>query len=75
MADLARFETEHFFGAYAFTVPHVLSCSDCETVTVGELLELAGSGPEELADLALHYTEPRGHPELRADPQAGRSPA
>lgn len=63
--DIAKFETEHFFTPYEFTVPHLLSCSDCETVSVAELLQLGGLGLEDLGALRLHYTEALGHPELR----------
>ena len=63
--DIAPFETEHFFAEYEFTTPHPLSLSDCESVSIGELLELGGSSLEEFGGLRLGYTEPLGHPELR----------
>ena len=63
--DIARFETEHFYAPYEFSVPHMLSSSDCETVSVAELLELAGLSLETFGELRLHYTEPLGHPDLR----------
>jgi aspartate/methionine/tyrosine aminotransferase len=63
--EIMPFVTERFFAAYEFTAAHTLSASDCETLTVRELLELAGTGPECLLDLTLGYTESQGKPQLR----------
>ena len=63
---IAPFATEQYYARYEFTTPHLLSVSDCETVSVGELLQIAGVPPEELAALTLGYTESQGNPELRA---------
>jgi aspartate/methionine/tyrosine aminotransferase len=63
---IAPFAIEEFFNRYEFTTPHHLCASDCETVTVAELLALAGTPLSDLAGLRLGYTESQGHPELRA---------
>ena len=63
--QIANFATEHFFARYEFTTPHLLGSSDCESVTVAELLALAGVTWEEFGRLGLGYTESLGHPELR----------
>lgn len=63
--QIANFATEHFFAQYEFTTPHLLGSSDCESVTVAELLALAGVTWEEFGRLGLGYTESLGHPELR----------
>jgi len=60
------FGTELYYAKYEFSTPHLLSVSDCETLTVAELLALANIGLDELAALALGYTESSGHPELRS---------
>lgn len=60
------FHLERFFAAHEFTTPHLLAVSDCETRTVGELLDLEGGARERFEALALGYTESAGHPELRA---------
>ena len=60
------FATEAYFSRYEFTTPHLLCASDCETLTVGELLRLAGAEPAELLDLRLGYSESQGHPALRS---------
>jgi aspartate/methionine/tyrosine aminotransferase len=62
---IAPFATEHFFARYEFTTPYQLCNSDCETMTVDELLALAGIPLAELGNLALGYTESQGNPELR----------
>lgn len=63
--NLPPFETELYYAQYEFTSPHLLSASDCQTMTVGELLALAKMSPERLLELSLGYTESQGHPELR----------
>ena len=60
------FGTELYYAKYEFSTPHLLSVSDCETVTVAELLAMANIGLNELANLTLGYTESPGHPELRS---------
>ena len=62
---IKNFGTEHFFAEYEFNTPYQLCCSDCETVSVGELLEMAGMSMEEFASLRLNYTESLGNPKLR----------
>ena len=59
------FETEHFYAQYEFTTPYQLCNSDCETVTVAELLALAEIPMAEFGHLSLGYTETLGHPDLR----------
>ncbi len=62
---LPTFETEAFYAEHEFTAPHLLSVSDCETLSVRALLELAGRDPAELLNLELGYTESQGSPSLR----------
>ena len=63
---LQEFKLERYFAEHEFSVRHVLSASDCETVSLAELLEMA---PPEAASLwqglRLGYTESQGHPRLR----------
>jgi aspartate/methionine/tyrosine aminotransferase len=58
------FRTERYFAKYEFTEPHILSASDCESVTVDELLELAGADWSTLGELRLSYREGQGDPTL-----------
>lgn len=63
--DIAPFRTEHFFARYEFNTPWQLCNSDCETVSVAELLDLAGVPLERLGRQRLNYAESQGRPELR----------
>ena len=63
-----EFKLERYFALYEFTAKYLLSPSDCESLTMGELL--AKADPESLElwrDLKLGYTESRGHPILREE--------
>ena len=64
---IEAFATEHFFAKYEFTTPYQLCNSDCETVTVAELLAMANMPMEEFGRLSLGYTESSGHPLLRQE--------
>lgn len=59
------FQTEHFFAKYEFNTPYQLCNSDCETITVGELLQIAEVSMDEFQAVSLGYTESQGQPELR----------
>lgn len=62
---ITPFATEHFFAQYEFTTPYQLCNSDCETVTVAELLAMADIPLTALGALALGYSESQGNPQLR----------
>jgi len=62
---LPAFETEHFFAQYEFKAPHMLSASDCESISITDLLKMANKTLDELGNVELHYTESQGKPELR----------
>jgi len=59
------FQTERFFAIHEFTAPYLLCASDCESLTVDELMQLAGASWESLGRLQLSYTETQGAPALR----------
>jgi len=63
---LKPFRLERYFAQYEFTAPHLLCCSDCESLSVGDLLKFEQNAHEELSSLWLGYTESLGSPELRA---------
>ncbi|GAA2905543.1 aminotransferase class I/II-fold pyridoxal phosphate-dependent enzyme [Nonomuraea rubra] len=66
MSRLPDFRLEVYFSRWEFTARHHLTASDAQTMTMGELLALAG--PEDLhawETLTLGYTETYGDPELR----------
>ena len=61
------FLLERFFAAHEFSARHLLCASDCETLSVAELLALEPGAAEALAALRLGYTESPGGPALRAE--------
>lgn len=64
---LKPFRLERYFAEYEFTAPYLLCCSDCESLSVGDLLKLEENAREELSSLWLGYTESLGSPELRTE--------
>lgn len=65
---LNPFKLERYFARHEFTAEYLLSPSDCESLGMGELLQMAS--PESLSlweELRLGYTESPGHPLLRAE--------
>ncbi|MCY4020396.1 MAG: aminotransferase class I/II-fold pyridoxal phosphate-dependent enzyme [Chloroflexi bacterium] len=63
---LPPFEIEHFFRQHEFSAPHGISSSDCEPLTLPEILDYASpSRRAQFENLWLGYTESQGHPELR----------
>jgi aspartate/methionine/tyrosine aminotransferase len=62
---IAPFETEHFFARYEFNTPHQLCNSDCESISIAELLSLAGDSLQQFGNERLAYTESQGRSELR----------
>lgn len=66
--QIAPFKLERYFAEYEFKVQYLLSPSDCESLSLRELLAMADA--ETLAlwnDLKFSYTESAGHPLLRAE--------
>ena len=63
---LPPFEIERFFRQHEFSAPHGISSSDCEPLTLPEILDYASpSRRAQFENLWLGYTESQGHPELR----------
>lgn len=59
------FKLERYFARYEFSAPYLLSSSDCESLTLSELLSLEPGAADELGRLWLGYTESAGGPALR----------
>ncbi|MBA4383902.1 MAG: aspartate aminotransferase [Anaerolinea sp.] len=68
---IAKFATEHFFAKYEFTTPYQLCNSDCDTLSVDELLKMAGVPLADFGKLSLGYTESLGNLPLRESIAAG----
>ncbi|MFE6054058.1 aminotransferase class I/II-fold pyridoxal phosphate-dependent enzyme [Kitasatospora sp. NPDC056446] len=67
MPQLPDFRLETHFSRWEFTARYHLTASDAQTMTMAELLALAGPEDREAWDtLALGYTETFGDPGLRA---------
>lgn len=65
--QIRDFSLERYFALYEFKAEYLLSTSDCESLPVSELLEMAGEGNRKLwSGLTLSYTESRGLPALRS---------
>lgn len=62
---IPNFKLERYFAVREFETPYMLSGSDCETLTVGELLELEDLALEKFQQLGLAYTETKGSTALR----------
>jgi aspartate/methionine/tyrosine aminotransferase len=64
--EIAPFELERYFAKYEFSSRYLLSCSDCESLAMSELLAMADEETTRLWEkLKLGYTESAGHPLLR----------
>jgi aspartate/methionine/tyrosine aminotransferase len=62
---LKPFRLERYFAKYEFSAPYLLCCSDCESFSIGEILDFENGTEESLLSLCLGYTESQGSPELR----------
>ena len=68
MPSLEPFKLERYFAEYEFRVKYLLSASDCESLSVAELLALADEdGRRRWDTLWLGYTESQGDPALRTE--------
>lgn len=62
------FLLERYFAKYEFTAPYLLCSSDCETLSIEQLLSLTDNKEEaikNLLEVKLGYTESKGDPLLR----------
>jgi aspartate/methionine/tyrosine aminotransferase len=63
-----EFRIERYFAKYEFKTRYLLSSSDCESLTVNELLQMADEQCLNMwHNLKLGYTETKGHPLLREE--------
>jgi aspartate/methionine/tyrosine aminotransferase len=66
--QIEDFALERYFARHEFNARFLLSPSDCESLSVQELIALADDETRGLwQDLRLGYTESPGHPRLRAE--------
>jgi len=61
------FKLERYYAQYEFTAKYSLCNSDCEALSIGDLLAMEEGAQEKFHQHWLGYTETKGHPELRRD--------
>ena len=60
------FKLERYFAKHEFTASHLLSCSDCDGLSMQQILEQASEAEREMfQNLKLGYSESQGNPTLR----------
>jgi aspartate/methionine/tyrosine aminotransferase len=62
---IPQFKLERYFAKYEFSTKHLLCCSDCESLSVGDLLSCETDAIKKLERVWLGYTESLGLPILR----------
>ncbi|MEM7334297.1 MAG: aminotransferase class I/II-fold pyridoxal phosphate-dependent enzyme [Chloroflexota bacterium] len=63
--NIPPFKIERYFAKYEFNAPYLLSSSDCEAMSIGDLLALEPGSVEAFHNHWLGYTESQGDPALR----------
>lgn len=65
---IKQFKLERYFAKHEFSVPYLMCCSDCEPLSLRELLSFADEETSTLwHDLRLGYTDYYGHTLLREE--------
>lgn len=68
-ADIPRnikpFALERYMAEHEFSARHLLCCSDCESLSVSEVLNMEEGAKERFLSMPLGYTESLGNPMLR----------
>jgi aspartate/methionine/tyrosine aminotransferase len=62
---MRNFALETYFSKWEFSAKHHMTASDAQSMTINDLLLLAGENHESLGNLHLGYTETWGAPRLR----------
>lgn len=62
---MRNFALETYFSKWEFRATHHMTASDAQSLSIGELLDLADLPQDHLASLHLGYTETWGAPDLR----------
>ena len=61
------FKLERFFGIYEFKAPYMLGSSDCESLSIEEVLAFEPDAEKNFLKTNLGYTECEGLPLLREE--------
>jgi aspartate/methionine/tyrosine aminotransferase len=65
--NLPPFKLERYFAKYEFNTEYLLCSSDCESMSIAELLAVEEDAAEKFQQVWLGYTESQGSPALRAE--------
>ncbi|MGZ9164607.1 MAG: aminotransferase class I/II-fold pyridoxal phosphate-dependent enzyme [Anaerolineales bacterium] len=65
--NLPPFKLERYFAKYEFNTEYLLCSSDCESMSIAELLAWEEGAAEKFQQTWLGYTESQGSPALRAE--------
>jgi aspartate/methionine/tyrosine aminotransferase len=65
--NLPPFKLERFFAKYEFNTEFLLCSSDCEAMTIADLVALEPGAAEKFQNVWLGYTESQGSPALRVE--------
>lgn len=65
--NLSPFKLERYFAKYEFNTEYLLCSSDCEAVSIADLLGLEEGADEKFLNVRLGYTESQGNPTLRRE--------
>ena len=63
--NLPPFKLERYFAKYEFNTEYLLCSSDCEAMSIADLLALEPGAAEKFQNVWLGYTESQGSPTLR----------
>lgn len=64
---LPPFKLERYFARYEFNTEFLLCSSDCEAMSIADLLALEEGAAEKFQNVWLGYTESQGSPSLRGE--------
>src|SRR5215216_5247809 len=62
---LPPFKLERYFAKYEFNTKYLLCSSDCESISIADLLAMEEGAAEKFQQVWLGYTESQGSPALR----------
>jgi aspartate/methionine/tyrosine aminotransferase len=65
--NLPPFKLERYFAKYEFSTEYLLCSSDCEAMSIADLLAFEAGAAEKFQQVWLGYTESQGSPTLRAE--------
>jgi aspartate/methionine/tyrosine aminotransferase len=65
--ELPPFKLERYFAKYEFNTEYLLCSSDCEAMSIADLLAFEPGAAEKFQQVWLGYTESQGSPALRAE--------